>query len=81
MYVFQCEIKFIGTKRLLNLKAKTKRKTEMETNSDRDLWNLVDLLDLMDHLRTLCSLSLAVELIITKSIVGTYDSFSDVGES
>ena len=41
MYVFQCEIKFIGTKRLLNLKAKTKteRKTEMDTDSDRDLWN------------------------------------------
>ena len=58
MYVFQYEIKFIGTKRLLNLKAKTKteRKTEMETDSDRDLWNLVDLLDLMDHLRTLCRL-------------------------
>ena len=50
-------------------KTKTERKTEMETDSDRDLWNLVDL---MDHLRTLCSLgSLAVKLIITKSIVGT----------
>ena len=72
MFVFQYEIKF--TKRLLNLKAKTKteRKTEMETDSDRDLWNLMDLLDLVDHLRTLwCLGSLAVKLIFTKSIVGT----------
>ena len=67
----------MGTKRLLNLKAKTKteRKTEMETDSDRDLWNLMDLLDLLDlldHLRTLWRLgSLAVKLIFTKSIVGT----------